>query len=156
LQERAIGQTFRQESTCVNIFTIPLVDVGPTRLAILAGHPVQYVAPWLAQLTKAKDVEVHVFYLWDFGVVEAKDPGFGITLEWDIPLLEGYSYSFVPNISSDPGNHHFMGYVNPALTRQVLAWKPDVIFLMNYAFLSYFCSATIKLAGRRQARWPVR
>ncbi len=109
----------------------------PTRLAIIAGHPVQYVAPWLAQLAKSEEVEIHVFYLWDFGVVEAKDPGFGITLEWDIPLLEGYSYSFIPNISSDPGNHHFMGYINLTLADRVAEWKPDVVFLMNYAFFSY-------------------
>jgi glycosyltransferase involved in cell wall biosynthesis len=31
-----------------------------------------------------------------------------------------------------------MGYVNPSLAKQVSAWKPDVVFLMNYAFLSYF------------------
>ena len=123
----------------------------PTRLAIIAGHPVQYVAPWLAQLAEAKDVEIHVFYLWDFGVVEAKDPGFGITLEWDIPLLEGYSYSFIPNISSDPGNHHFMGYINPTLACQVAEWKPDVIFLMNYAFLSY----CLFLLDWRTWRWPI-
>ena len=122
-----------------------------TRLAIIAGHPVQYVAPWLAQLALQENVEIHVFYLWDFGVVETKDPGFGITLEWDIPLLDGYSYSFVRNISSDPGNHHFMGYVNPGLTGQVVAWKPDVIFLMNYAFLSYF----LLLIDPRTWRLPI-
>jgi glycosyltransferase involved in cell wall biosynthesis len=112
--------------------------VKRTRLAIIAGHPVQYVAPWLAQLARHEELEIQVFYLWDFGVVEAKDPGFGITLEWDIPLLEGYPYSFVPNISSNPGNHHFFGYVNPSLAGQVVAWKPDVVFMMNYAFFSYF------------------
>lgn len=135
----------------VNIFTIPSHDVRRTRLAIIAGHPVQYVAPWLAQLAQQEDIEIHVFYLWDFGVVEAKDPGFGITLEWDIPLLEGYPYSFVPNISSDPGNHHFFGYVNPGLASQVAAWKPDVIFLMNYAFLSYF----LLLLDPRTWRLPI-
>jgi glycosyltransferase involved in cell wall biosynthesis len=122
---------------CVKIFTNLLFAVKPIRLAVVAGHPVQYVAPWLAQLAQEKIVELHVFYLWDFGVVETKDPGFGITLEWDIPLLDGYSYSFVPNIAADPGNHHFWGYVNPSLARLVSAWKPDVIFLMNYAFFSY-------------------
>ena len=128
-----------------------MVDVRPTRLAIIAGHPVQYVAPWLAQLAKSKDVEIHVFYLWDFGVVEAKDPGFGITLEWDIPLLEGYSYSFIPNISSDPGNHHFMGYINLTLAERVAEWKPDVVFLMNYAFFSY----CLFLLDWRTWRWPI-
>jgi len=128
-----------------------LSDVKRTRLAIIAGHPVQYVAPWLAQLAQKKDIEIHVFYLWDFGVVEAKDPGFGITLEWDIPLLEGYPYSFVQNTSADPGNHHFMGYVNPGLTAQVTAWKPDVVFLMNYAFFSYF----LLLLDPRTWRLPI-
>lgn len=121
------------------------------RLAIIAGHPVQYVAPWLAKLAQRGDVQIHVFYLWDFGVVEAKDPGFGITLEWDIPLLDGYPYSFIPNISTDPGNHHFLGYVNPSISDQVVKWKPDVIFLMNYAFLSYF----ILLADPRTWGLPI-
>jgi glycosyltransferase involved in cell wall biosynthesis len=129
---------FSRRGECVNMFTLQLCYVKNIRLAIIAGHPVQYVAPWLALLAQQENVEIHVFYLWDFGVVETKDPGFGITLEWDIPLLDGYSYSFVPNISSDPGNHHFLGYVNPGLSGQVAAWKPDVLFLMNYAFLSYF------------------
>lgn len=113
-------------------------DVRRPRLAIIAGHPVQYVAPWLTQLAQQENLEIHVFYLWDFGVVETKDPGFGIKLEWDIPLLDGYPHSFVPNHSKDPGNHHFLGYINPSLAKMVAAWKPDAIMLMNYAFLSYF------------------
>lgn len=125
--------------------------MNPIRLAVVAGHPVQYVAPWLAQLAEVNDLEVHVFYLWDFGVVETRDPGFGITLEWDIPLLEGYSYSFLRNHAKDPGNHHFMGYVNPALAGKISDWKPDVIFLMNYAFLSYF----LLLADPRLWRKPI-
>lgn len=122
----------------VNILKNSNHRVKRTRLAIVAGHPVQYVAPWLAQLAKLETIEIHVFYLWDFGVVETRDPGFGITIEWDIPLLENYPYSFVRNLSRDPGNHHFMGYINPTLATRVSEWKPDVIFLMNYAFLSYF------------------
>lgn len=134
---RARGRFFSINRGRVKIFTLYLVAVRPIRLAVVAGHPVQYVAPWLARLAETSALEVHVFYLWDFGVVETKDPGFGITLEWDILLLDGYAYSFVPNVSSDPGNHHFWGYVNPSLAREVAAWKPDVVFLMNYAFFSY-------------------
>ena len=117
----------------------------PTRLAIIAGHPVQYVAPWLAQLAEAKDVEIHVFYLWDFGVVEAKDPGFGITLEWDIPLLEGYSYSFIPNISSDPGNHHFMGYINPTLACLMVynIALPTLCVVRCYSIVKVTCNSKL-------------
>ena len=79
-----------------------------------------------------------VFYLWDFGVAQARDPGFGISVQWDIPMLEGYCHGFVDNRSSDPGNHHFLGYDNPSLAAELKAWGPDVVLLMNYAFLSYF------------------
>lgn len=108
------------------------------RLAIVAGHPVQYVAPWFAELARRDDLEIHVFYLWDFGVVKTKDPGFGIAVEWDIPLLDGYAYTFTRNHSKDPGNHHFLGYINPSLPRRVSEWKPDAVLVMNYAFLTYF------------------
>ncbi len=97
-----------------------------TRLAIIAGHPVQYVAPWLAELARDPALEIKVFYLWDFGVADSKDPWFGVAVKWDIPMLEGYQHCFIRNRSRDPGNHHFFGYDNPTLARDVHAWRPDV------------------------------
>jgi glycosyltransferase involved in cell wall biosynthesis len=113
-------------------------DVSKVRLAIVAGHPVQYVAPWFTRLAKEEGICMKVFYLWDFGVAQARDPGFGISVQWDIPMLEGYCHGFVHNRSSDPGNHHFLGYDNPSLAAELKAWRPDVVLLMNYAFLTYF------------------
>jgi glycosyltransferase involved in cell wall biosynthesis len=107
------------------------------RLAVVAGHPVQYVAPWLERLAQESRLDLNVFYLWDLGVSEARDPGFLQPLQWDIPLLEGYRHVFIPNRSKNPGNHHFLGYINPSLNRSLSAWKPDMVLLMNYAFLSY-------------------
>ena len=107
------------------------------RLAIVAGHPVQYISPWLNGLADKAGIELKVFYLWDLGVSSAKDPGFGMPLQWDIPLLEGYAYQFIPNRASKPGNSHFFGYFNPGLASNLAAWQPDAILLMNYAFLTY-------------------
>ncbi|KEF42495.1 MAG: hypothetical protein ER33_05450 [Cyanobium sp. CACIAM 14] len=107
------------------------------RLAVVAGHPVQYVAPWLEQLAREPALELKVFYLWDLGVSEARDPGFLKPLQWDIPLLEGYQHVFIPNRSRTPGNQHFLGYINPSLNGVLRDWNPDVVLLMNYAFLSY-------------------
>jgi glycosyltransferase involved in cell wall biosynthesis len=107
------------------------------RLAIVAGHPVQYISPWLNALAKRKSIELKVFYLWDLGVSSAMDPGFGRPLQWDIPLLEGYGYEFIPNRAKRPGNNHFFGYMNPGLAPSLAAWRPDAILLMNYAFLTY-------------------
>lgn len=97
----------------------------------------QYVSPWLNGLVDKAGIELKVFYLWDLGVSAAKDPGFGRPLQWDIPLLEGHQYEFVPNKAERPGNNHFFGYINPGLAPKLAAWRPDAILLMNYAFLTY-------------------
>ncbi|WP_216903901.1 glycosyltransferase [Synechococcus sp. CCY 9618] len=89
------------------------------------------------RLAREPHLELKVFYLWDLGVSEARDPGFLKPLQWDIPLLDGYRHVFIPNRSRNPGNHHFLGYINPSLNRAVAAWQPDVVLVMNYAFLSY-------------------
>jgi glycosyltransferase involved in cell wall biosynthesis len=107
------------------------------RLAIVAGHPVQYISPWLNGLADNAGVDLKVFYLWDLGVSTANDPGFGRPLQWDIPLLEGHDYEFIPNRATKPGNQHFFGYINPGLAPRLAAWRPDAILLMNYAFLTY-------------------
>ena len=36
-------------------------------------------------------IDLKVFYLWDFGVTDQHDPGFGRAIRWDLPLLEGYA-----------------------------------------------------------------
>ena len=43
----------------------------------------------------------------------------------------------VPNLSSDPGTHHFFGLRNPTLIDQVKAWNPDVVHITGWAWLSH-------------------
>ncbi|MCC5875035.1 MAG: glycosyltransferase family 4 protein [Candidatus Sumerlaeia bacterium] len=106
------------------------------RLAIIATHPIQYYAPWFAYIARHTDLELKVFYLWDFGVTEQKDRGFETSVKWDIPLLEGYEFEFVPNTSSKPGTSHFNGLTNPELRKRVLGWKPNAVLLMAYRYWS--------------------
>ena len=107
------------------------------RLAVVVSHPIQYFSPWFAHLAKQPGIELRVFYLWDFGVEQRKDRDFGMLLKWDIPLLDGYAYEFVENVNLDPGTHHFKGLDNPSLVARVAAWKPDVILLFGYAYVSH-------------------
>lgn len=112
-------------------------DAGSWRLAVVVSHPIQYYAPWFAQLAATPELQLMVFHLWDFGVAERHDPGFGQHLRWDLPLLEGYPSRFVPNVSADPGTHHFSGLDNPGLVRELLAWQPDAVLLFGYAYRSH-------------------
>jgi glycosyltransferase involved in cell wall biosynthesis len=108
------------------------------KLAIITSHPIQYYAPWFRYLTSNSNLEIKVFYLWDFGVTEQVDIGFNQAFQWDIPLLTGYEYEFVPNISSKPGVNHFWGLQNPSLVSQVKAYKPDAVLLMLYNYASIY------------------
>ncbi|GAA4753507.1 glycosyltransferase family 4 protein [Flavisolibacter ginsenosidimutans] len=108
------------------------------RLAIIATHPVQYNAPWFKLLTQRQKLNVKVFYTWSQSQKGAKyDPDFGKVIEWDIPLLEGYDYEFIENVSTNPGSHHFKGIINPALNKTVHAWKPDAVLVVGWSFKSH-------------------
>ncbi len=108
------------------------------RLAILSSHPIQYNAPWFKGLASHKGHVLKVFYTWSQTEAGRKyDPGFKKEIAWDIPLLEGYDYSFVKNIAADPGSHHFGGIDNPELISELKTWKPDAILVMGWSFKSH-------------------
>jgi glycosyltransferase involved in cell wall biosynthesis len=108
------------------------------RLAIISSHPIQYNAPLFALMAKEPDIELMVFYTWGETCLGKKyDPDFGKVIEWDIPLLEGYNYTFVNNTSLDPGSHHLKGIMNPSLNQEIEAWKPDAIWVWGWAFDSH-------------------
>jgi len=108
----------------------------PLRLAIVVSHPIQYYSPWFRDLASQSDLRIKVFYLWDFGVTEKRDPTFGTSFKWDVPLMEGYESTFVPNVARDPGTHHFNGLDNPKLNDDLLGWRPDAILLIGYNYKS--------------------
>jgi len=107
------------------------------RLAVVLSHPTQYFSPWFQHIVGHSDIELKVFYLWRFGVEHKTDRSFGHALKWDIPLLEGYESEFIPNVSSDPGTHHFLGLNNPGLVNALVAWKPDAVLMFGYNYLSH-------------------
>ncbi|MEP6951274.1 MAG: glycosyltransferase family 4 protein [Ginsengibacter sp.] len=108
------------------------------RLAIITSHPIQYNAPWFKLLAKRKNLAVKVFYTWGQSEKDTKyDPGFAKNVKWDIPLLEGYEYRFVNNISEEPGSHHFKGIYNPTLIKEIEQWNPDAILVFGWNFKSH-------------------
>ena len=110
------------------------------RLAIVLSHPVQYYSPWFRWLRAHTPLVFRVFYLWEFGATARHDPQFGTTFQWDVDLLTGYDSEFVPNVSSDPGTHHFGGLDNPSLLARLAAWQPEALLLFGYNWRSHLCA----------------
>ena len=65
------------------------------KLAFFVSHPIQYQVPLFKLLSQEKQIVFKVFYLCDISLRTYKDHGFGHSIKWDIPLLEGYNYEFL-------------------------------------------------------------
>jgi len=103
-------------------------------LAIVTTHPIQYNAPFFRKIAESGKVDLKVFYTWNKGAGEKHDPGFGKKVEWDIPLLEGYKYTFVKNISKNPGSHHHSGIICPTLISELETFAPKAILFYGWHF----------------------
>jgi hypothetical protein len=93
------------------------------KLAIVSTHPIQYYSPWFRHLAEGQAVEsgrreagrkregfdFEVFYAHRQTAKGQADAGFGVEFEWDVPVLEGYTYQFLKNVSKRPGLDWFGG-----------------------------------------------
>jgi len=107
------------------------------KLAVVITHPIQYYAPIFRLLTERGKVQVKVFYTWEQAKEKVYDVNFKREIKWDIPLLDGYEYTFVKNVSTEPGSHHFKGINNPSLIGELLHYKPDGILIFGWSFKSH-------------------
>jgi glycosyltransferase involved in cell wall biosynthesis len=114
-----------------------MISNKPIRLAVIVSHPIQYYVPIYRWLAKQDDIEVKVFFTWHEGASEEFDRGFKKPFKWDIPLTQDYNFELAPNVSREPGTHHFKGLQNPDLVSRVEAWRPDAVHLTGYAYASH-------------------
>ncbi len=105
------------------------------RLAIITTHPIQYYAPLFRLLNERGLVKPKVFYTWWQAKEKVEDKGFGKTIQWDIPLLEGYEHQFIP--TKGVGKKTFFGIDNPELLNEITKWNPDAILVYGWNFKSH-------------------
>lgn len=119
------------------------------RVLMIASHPVQYMSPIFRDMARHPRLDTQVAYCSLQGAARAKDPGFGVDVQWDVPLLEGYPWFQVPNWFGEPRIERFWGLVNARLWR--LPRKEDfdvVVAFTGYAYASFWISlAAAKLRG---------
>lgn len=104
------------------------------KLAIILTHPIQYYAPLFKLLTDRGNVDIKVFYTWERGS-ESFDKGFGKQVAWDIPLLEGYNYSFVSNNGNT--KRGFFDLKNPSLHSEIKNWGAQAVLIFSWNYWSH-------------------
>ncbi len=84
-------------------------------------------------------LDILVAYLSLQGAEKGLDPGFGVEVKWDVPLLDGYPWVRVPNRSLRPRIEHFWGLINPGLWKIVRDGGFDaVVAFAGYAYASFW------------------
>jgi glycosyltransferase involved in cell wall biosynthesis len=112
------------------------------RVLLVCSHPVPYTSPVLRQMAQHSDLDIQVAYCSLQGAEPGTDPEFGIEVQWDVPLLEGYPWVQVPNKSPRPGLGRFFGLCNLGLWKLVRAGAYDaVIVYTGYAYASFWIVA---------------
>ena len=103
----------------------------PLRVAVLATHPIQYQAPLWRGLALRPDLKLHVFFGSDISVRGYRDEGFGVKVQWDVPLLAGYEHTF---LSRDPALQRISFWQPRArgLRGHLRDFFPDVVLLTAY------------------------
>jgi glycosyltransferase involved in cell wall biosynthesis len=113
------------------------------RVLYVCGHPVQYMSPLLRRMAQHPQLEVSVAYCRLRGAQAGVDPEFGTNIQWDVPLLDGYSWLEIPNRGTD--SEGFWGLYNPGLWKLIREENFDAVFcLTGYIrasfWIAYFAS----------------
>ena len=89
----------------VHAADVPRGETSPTpsreqpraiRVAYVVSHPIQYQAELLRSVAADPAIDLTVLFCSDFSVRAYRDEGFGIAVEWDVPLTDGYRHIVLP------------------------------------------------------------
>jgi glycosyltransferase involved in cell wall biosynthesis len=121
------------------------------RLAALLSHPIQYLVPLMRRLAAHPEIDLTVFFMTDTGLREGYIEGYGATLKWDLPLLDGYRHVFLPNRSPRPGVTGPVSKLNPGIVRELARGRFDAVYLHGYMSLTEW----LAFATAKALRLPV-
>ncbi len=113
------------------------------KLGLLVSHPIQYFVPVYRELAGNAAVDLTVLYRTRVGVDAYHDAGFGQTIQWDIPLLDGYAHQFLSRKTSLKG-------VEWSIVTTLLHKRFDVLLVHGYNSLTNLLAILLaKLSGTK-------
>jgi len=120
----------------------PLISVCSNmeklKIYFVVSHPIQYFIPLYQRISQIDGIETKVFFFSDETLNGGVDKQFGVKFTWDIPLLEGYSSTFIKNRSWNPSIFKgFWGLFNPGIIRELWNLPKGMVIISGWHFSSY-------------------
>jgi len=82
------------------------------------------------------ELDFHVFYCHQATPREQAGAGFGVEFDWDVPLLEGYPYTFLKNVANSPGHGRFAGFDTPEIKEIIQRRAYDAMLVNGWHYKS--------------------
>jgi glycosyltransferase involved in cell wall biosynthesis len=99
------------------------------RIAIVASHVIQYQDPFFRLLAADPEIDLTVLYCSSFGATPYRDEDMKTSLSWDIELLQGYRYRFLPNWSRNL-NRGWLRHINPSVVPAIARGQYEMVIFM--------------------------
>jgi glycosyltransferase involved in cell wall biosynthesis len=106
------------------------------RVACLTTHPIQYHAQWFKAMGEHPQMDLDVLYCHQATPREQANAGFGVAFDWDVPLLDGYRYRFLKNVSRHPSASSFFGLDTPEVETLISRERYDAVLVNGWHYKS--------------------
>jgi glycosyltransferase involved in cell wall biosynthesis len=100
-------------------------------IGYVVSHPIQYQAPLFRELARSAAVDFVALFGCDYGVRPSFEPLFEQTVDFGVPLLDGYESRFVPQGARTPRVDRFWG-LRLRQGYQLGGPMPDVVVLHGW------------------------
>ena len=107
------------------------------QLGIVASHPIQYQATWFKALAQHPGLDLEVLFCHKATPSDQSRAGFGVEFDWDVPLLDGYSHTFLRNSAKRPSVSSFPGLDTPEITAIVRGNRYDAVIVLGWGHKSF-------------------
>lgn len=122
------------------------------RLAVVATHPIQYLAPWYRHLGQQPELDVTVLYGSGHGLVAGGyEPEFGRSVRWDVDLTSGYRWQLLTSHAPRPDVTTFFGNLSLDVFGLLSRSRFDAVLIQGWNCALY----PLALAAARAAGLPV-
>ncbi len=114
-------------------------------MAFVTSHPIQYQVPVFRCLATRADIDLTVLFAM-LPDAASQGAGFGVAFEWDVPLLEGYRWQVLQNVSPSPSVTSYRGCDTPDIASTLRELQIDVVVVNGWVVKS--CLQTLRAAKR--------
>ncbi len=117
------------------------------KLLALATHPIQYQIPWFRALAARAELDLVVAFA-HLPTSSQQGVGFGVSFDWDLPLLEGYRWLRLELANRRPDLDRFRGLRARQIGTRIADEAPDALLVTGWN--SWVLVQGVEAARRRR------